>query len=131
MTSLNQEMFDKVNEIFTTLFVKIRAFKKEEDFDSQREALETAFLKLKDDARTYQLLLTNDTIEILPDKIEEIQTKLAELKTVAFEQFLNTINDWDAFLVAQFPTENNGNSGESEDDENNENGDNENEDENN
>lgn len=98
MTALNQQMFDKVNEIFIIVAQKISEFSNEPDFDGPN--LLPALLKLQNDAKTYQDLLSDDTIKILPDKIEEIQNKLDALKDVTVLTLIDCINQWATFLTA-------------------------------
>lgn len=104
MTALNQQMFDKVNEVFIIIAQKISTFLHDPNFDGP--PLLIALTKLQKDAKSYQDLLSEDKIETLPDEIPVIQAKLDSLKEVILENLLDNIDNWDTFLVAQASLEN-------------------------
>lgn len=104
MTALNQQMFDKVNEIFIIVAQKISSFLDDSNFDGS--TLLPALMKLQADAKAFQDLLADDTIKVLPDTIEEITNKLEILKAVTVLTLLDAINDWDAYIISQSTIEN-------------------------
>ena len=108
MTALNQKVSDKVDEIFLTIAGKFRTFLIETSppVELEKDLLKTAMKQVSQEAQTYQGLLANDTIEGLPEKVDEFQEKLNTLQKVTAENLISTINTIKDFLASQMPTEN-------------------------